>query len=70
MRMTSRTGSARRIWGILKKVNRVENGTPNETVDFRLLAEALGRCCTRWGGADEKDRIERLYLSLLKSKNL
>ena len=28
-------------------------------VDFRLLAEALGRCRTRWGAACEKARIER-----------
>ena len=55
--------------GNLKKVSRVENWTPNETLDFRLLAEALGRCRTRWV-ADEKARIERFCLSLLMSKNL
>ena len=37
-------------FGDLKKVSRVENWIPNETVDFRLLAEALGRCRTRFGG--------------------
>ena len=36
-------------FGNLKKVSRVENWTLNETVDFRLLAEALGRCRMRWG---------------------
>ena len=50
--------------GNLKKVSRVENWTPCETVGFRLLAEAFGRCRTRWGWADENARIERLCLSL------
>ena len=57
-------------FGNLKKVRRIENWTPNETVDFHLLAEALGRYRTRWRGADEKARIERLCFSLLMSKNL
>ena len=36
------------------------------TVDFHLLAEALGRCRTRWRrGADGKARIERMCISLL-----
>ena len=39
-------------------------------VDFRLLAEALGGCRTKWGGADEKARIERMCISLLMLKNL
>ena len=35
-----------------------------KTVDFRLLAEALGRCRTRWRvGGDEKARIERMCIS-------
>ena len=51
VRVTSRAGSALEILGDFEKVSyRVENWTPNETVDFRLLAEALDRCRTRWGG--------------------
>ena len=38
-------------------------------VDFRLLAEASWRVRT-WFGAVGKVVIERLYLSLLMSKNL
>ena len=42
----------------------VENWTPNETVDFRLLAETFVVGATRiGGGGDEKARIERLCLS-------
>ena len=69
MRVTSRTGSARRIWGILKKS--VSWVLPREkTVGFRLLAEA--RPVALWrvphvlggGGADGKASIERLCISL------
>ena len=49
--------------GNLKKVSRVETRHRTRRVDFRLLAEALGGCRSRWG-ADEKARIERLCLSL------
>ena len=58
--------------GNLKKVSRVETRHRKKTVDFRLIAEALGRCrtsCFGWG-ADKKARIEGLCLSLLISKNL
>ena len=34
----------------LKKVSRIETRHRTRRVDFRLLAEALGRCRTRWGG--------------------
>ena len=57
-------------FGNLKKVSRVETGYRTRRVDFHLLAEALGRCRTRWRGADEKARIERMCISLLMSKNL
>ena len=50
-------------FGNLKKVDRVETRHRTRSVYFRLLAEALGRYRTRWG-ANEKARIERLYLSL------
>ena len=49
-------------FGNLKKVSRVETRHRTRRVDFRLLAEALGRCRTRWG-TDEKARLERLFLS-------
>ncbi len=45
VRVTSRTGSARRIWGILKKL--VALSPREKTVDFCLLTEALGRSHTR-----------------------
>ena len=57
-------------FGNLKTVKRVENWTPNETVDFRLFAEArpvafvAGAARDGRGGADEKARKERLCLSL------
>ena len=39
------------FWEILKKsVSRVETKHRTRRVDFRLLAEVLGRCRTRWGG--------------------
>ena len=51
-------------FGNLKKVSRVENWTLNEMVDFRLLAEvrpeALGRCCTRWGGGRWKSQNRKI----------
>ena len=58
------------FWEILKKSKRrVENWTPNETVDFRLLTETFVAGARRVGvGADKKARIERLCLSLLMSK--
>ena len=58
VQVTSHVGSARRILGDFEKVRVVENWTPNETVDFVAGATRVG------GGADEKARIERLYLSL------
>ena len=63
--VTSRAGSVRRIWGILKKSVRV---LPREkTVGFRLLTEArpvaLWRMPHKLGGADGKASIERLCLS-------
>ena len=47
-----------------KKVSRVETRHRTRRVDFRLLAEALGRCRAWWRGADEKASKERLCLSL------
>ena len=45
--MTSCTGSARRILGILKKVSWVENWTPNEKGRLSGLAEARRICALR-----------------------
>ena len=64
--MTSRTGSARRFWGDFEESQRAEILTLNEEVRLLGLAEAIelaryGRRA-RWG-PDEKDNIERLYLS-------
>ena len=64
VRMTSRTGSAWRIWGILKKVSWVESCRPKKKGDFRLLTEALGRCHTRWWGCRWKSQNRKnVYLS-------
>ena len=46
--------------GNLKKVSRVETRHRTRVVDFRLLAEALGRCRTRWG-ADEKAKGNKKF---------
>ena len=59
-------GGSGEIW----KSQVVESCRPKKKGNFRLLAESLGRCRTRWGGADGKARIERMYISLLMSKNL
>ena len=59
--------------GNLKKVSRVENWTPNETVDFRLLAKALGRCRTRRAGAGGRRKSQNrkiVPLSLYVEKPL
>ena len=62
---------ARGGFGDFEKVSELSWVLPRKkTVDFRLLAEALQRVCTRWGGADKKARIERMCISLLMSKNL
>ena len=56
-------------FGNLKKVRRVKIRHRTGRVDFRLLAEALGRCRTRWGGGRWKrqDRkIVPLSLSLCR----
>ena len=65
MWITSRTGSARRILGDLKKsVSWVESSRPKKG-DFRLLAEALARCARvgwrgdRWISQNRKN----VYLS-------
>ena len=50
---------------ILKKsVSRVETCIRMKTVGFRLLAEALSRCRTRWGGGRWKSQNRKnVYLS-------
>ena len=66
MRMTSRTASARRILGDLKKsVSRVETCRGRRRLAF-ASSLGLGQVLHEmWGGgADEKARIERLCLSL------
>ena len=63
--MISRTGSAQRILGILKKVSGVENWTPNEKGWHSLARGGLGQVPheMRLVGADEKARIERMFIS-------
>ena len=73
--MTSRTGSAGRILGDLKKsVSWVELSwvLPREkTVDFRLLAQALRREPHEMSRVQMNNaRIERMCISLLMSKPL
>ena len=47
-------------FGNLKKVRRVETRHRTKSVDFRLLAEALGRCRTRWGGRRWKNQHRKI----------
>ena len=66
--MTSCTGSARRILGILKKVSWVENWTPNEKGRLSGFAEARRICALRaphemrWGRWKSQNR-NNVYLS-------
>ena len=75
-RVTSRTGSARRIWGILKKsVCRNEFCLGRRRLAFACSPKPgqwpCGGCHTCWWGVgDGKARIERMCTSLLMSKNL
>ena len=72
--VTSRTRSAYRILGILKKW--VESSSASGEDGWFLLARRSqasglsggGRMC--WGGTDGKARIERICISLLMLKNL
>ena len=71
---TSRPGSARRIWGILKKSVELSSATGEDgwlLLARQSQASGLVEDATRdGGGADEKVRIERMCISLLMSKNL
>ena len=66
VRVTSRIGRARRIWGGFEKVSELRWDLPRrKTVGFSLARGDLsGGCHTCWGWADEKARIERLCLFL------
>ena len=72
--MPSRTGSAWRIWGFWKsQLVELRTGHRTRRVDFRLLAEVLGRCRTRWGCRWKSQNRKNVYLSpyaeeLLNSK--
>ena len=63
--MTSRTGSARRIWGILKKVRWVENWTPNEKGWLTLARWGLGLVSHKigWGCRWKSQNWKNVYLS-------
>ena len=64
--MTSRTGNARRI---LKKSVEL-NPASGEDSWLSLTRGGLGQLSHEMGGADGKDRIKRMCISLLMSKNL
>ena len=63
--MTSRTGSARRILGILKKVSRVENWTPNEKGWLSLARGGFGKVLHEIGGGGrwQSQNRKNVYLS-------
>ena len=49
------------FWEVLKKsVSRVKTRHRTRRVDFRLLAEALGRCRTRWGWGRWKNQNRKI----------
>ena len=50
MRMTSRTGSARRILGDFEKVSELRTGNRTRRFDFRLHAETFVAGSIRVGG--------------------
>ena len=67
--MTSRIGSARRIWGILKKSDELSSASGEDgwlSLACRSQASGLVAAATRvgGGGADEKVIMERLCISL------
>ena len=82
--MTSRTGSVRRILGILKKVSGVVTWHRTRRVELisasgeggwlSLARGSLGQVSHEMGAggcwADDKARIERMCIALLMSKNL
>ena len=66
LRMTSRTGSARRILGIWRKLGKLRLDTKRDGWLSLARRDLCSGCHTRWrwGGADEKAGIETLCLSL------
>ena len=62
MRMTSRTGSARRICGDFEKVSELRTGHRTRRLAF-VSSWGLGLVPHVLGGTDEKARIERFCLS-------
>ena len=67
--MTSRTGSAWRIWGIWRKLEKLRRDTEREGLTFACSRRPWAGVA-RDAGADEKARIERVYFSLLVEKPL
>ena len=61
--MTSCTGSARRILGILKKVSRVENWTPNDKGWLSLARGGLGQVLHEIGGRWKNQNRKTVPLS-------
>ena len=62
--MTSRTGSARRIWGDFEKVSWDETCLGGRRLVSLARGDLCGGCHMCKEGTDEKARIERLCLSL------
>ena len=58
--MTSCTGSVWRILRIWRKLVECRTGHRMRRVDYRLLAEALGRCRKRWGGGRWKSQNRKI----------
>ena len=64
VRVTSRTGRARRIWGDFEKSVSWELDTEQDGWFSLARGDLCGGCHTCWwGGGDEKASIERLCLS-------
>ena len=51
------------FWEFWRKLGELRTGHRTGRVDFRLLAEALGRCRTRWGCRWKCQNRKNVYLS-------
>ena len=60
----------RRGFWDFEKVSEIETWHRTRRVDFRLLAEALGRCRTRWGADEKRQNRKNVSLSPYVEKPL
>ena len=58
--MTSRTGSARRIWGIWRKWVEMRPASGEDGWFSLARGDLCGGCHTCWGGADEKSQNRKI----------